>query len=58
MVLEGTRARVRAVLREDYVGSEDVQHDGDGRPVMAVVTERDEGMDRAVFAPAVRVARG
>jgi hypothetical protein len=58
MVLEGTRVRVRAVLREDYVGGEDVQYDGEGRPVAAVVTERDDGMDRAVFAPTVRVARG
>ncbi|MFD8226839.1 hypothetical protein ACFV16_22005 [Streptomyces massasporeus] len=58
MVLEGTRVSVRAVLREDYVGREDVRYDGDGRPVMAVVTERDDGMDRVVFAPAARVTRG
>jgi hypothetical protein len=58
MVLEGTRVSVRAVVREDYVGSEDVRYDGEGRPVMAVVTERDDGMDRAVFAPTARVTRG
>jgi hypothetical protein len=57
MVLEGTRACVRAVAREDYVGSEDVQYDGDGRPVMSVVTERDDGQDCAVFAPAAHVRR-
>jgi hypothetical protein len=58
MVLEGVRARVRAVLREDYVGGEDVQYDGEGRPVMSVVTERDDGQDCTVFAPTVRVTRG
>lgn len=57
MVLEGVRAHVRAVLREDYVGREDVRRDGDGRPVMAVVTERDDGRDCAVFAPTARVRR-
>lgn len=54
MVLEGTRVSVRAVLREDYVGREDVRYDGEGRPVAAVVTEREDGMDRAVFAPTAR----
>lgn len=50
MVPAGTRAYVHAVEREDYVGTEKVQlHEG--RPVMAVVTERDDGEDRAVFAP-------
>lgn len=58
MVREGTRVSVRAVVREDYIGREDVRYDGEGRPVMAVVTERDDGMDRVVFAPAARVTRG
>jgi hypothetical protein len=58
MVLEGVRCRVRAVLRDDYIGNEDVRYDGDGRPVMAVVTTRDDGEDRVVYAPAARVARG
>ncbi|WP_030248089.1 hypothetical protein [Streptomyces sp. NRRL S-455] len=58
MVLEGVRARVRAVLREDYVSGEDVRYDGDGRPVTSVVTERDDGQDCAVFAPTARVTRG
>lgn len=50
MIPAGTRAKVTAVEREDYIGSEQVQlHHG--RPVMAVVTERDNGRDTAVFAP-------
>jgi hypothetical protein len=51
MVPAGTRAKVEAVEREDYIGGEDVQYDGDGRPVMAVVTTRDDGNDVAVYAP-------
>lgn len=51
MVAAGTRCKVEAVEREDYVGRELVTVDGDGRPVMAVVTTRDDGNDVAVFAP-------
>lgn len=51
MVPAGTRAKVEAVEREDYIGGEDVQVDGNGRPIMAVVTTRDEGNDVAVYAP-------
>ena len=51
MVPAGTRAKVEAQVREDYVGSELVQTDGDGRPVMSVVTTRDDGQDCSVFAP-------
>jgi hypothetical protein len=51
MVLAGTRAKVVAVEREDYVGGELVQTDDDGRPVMAIVTTRDEGQDCTVLAP-------
>lgn len=58
MVLDGVRCAVRAVVREDYVGREDVRYDGQGRPVMAVVTERDDGTDRVVYAPSARVKRG
>lgn len=50
MVLKGTRADVRAVEREDYIGNETPQIAPNGRPVMAVVTERDDGQDAAVFA--------
>lgn len=48
----GVRSNVTAVEREDYVGSEIVHTDGDGRPKMAVVTERDDGQDVAVLVPA------
>jgi hypothetical protein len=51
LVQEGVSAKVEAVERQDYVGGEDVQLDGNGRPVMAVVTTRDHGNDVAVYAP-------
>lgn len=51
MVPAGTRCKVEAVERGDWVGKETVQTDGDGRPVMSVVTTRDNGTDVAVFAP-------
>lgn len=51
MVLEGTRCKVIAVEREEYVGREDVQTDADGRPVMAVLTVREDGQDCVVYAP-------
>jgi hypothetical protein len=48
----GVKAKVEAHEREDYVGSEQVQLDPErGRPVMSVVTTRDEGQDVVVFAP-------
>lgn len=51
LVPAGTRCKVEAVEREDYVGGERVQTDGEGRPVMAVITTRDEGQDCTVYAP-------
>jgi hypothetical protein len=52
MVRAGSRAKVYAREREDYIGGDLVQTDEAGRPVMAVVTERDDGSnDVAVFAP-------
>lgn len=57
MVPAGTRAKVEAVERGDYVGREHVQVDGDGRPVMSVVTTRDDGNDVAVFAPLAAAGR-
>lgn len=50
-VPSGTKAKVEAVERGDYVGREQVQTDGEGRPVMSIITTRDEGMDCAVLAP-------
>jgi hypothetical protein len=51
MVPAGTRCKVEAVERGDWIGKEDVTVDGDGRPVMSIVTTRDHGQDTAVFAP-------
>lgn len=56
LVLEGVDVRVRVVEREDYVGNEIVQRDGDGRPVMAVLTERPDGSnDCMVMAPTAQM---
>jgi hypothetical protein len=49
---------VEAVEREDYVGKEVVTTDGEGRPVMAVETTRDDGNDVAVFAPCAQLSGG
>lgn len=57
MVREGVRCRVRPVERGDYVKDELVQRDGEGRPWMAVVTDRDDGMDCAVLAPTARAMK-
>jgi hypothetical protein len=51
LVRRGESVKVEAVEREDYIGRELVQVDGNGRPVMAVVTTRDDGQDCTVFAP-------
>ncbi len=51
MVAAGTAAKVEAVERGDWVGQEVVQADGEGRPVMAIVTTRDDGQDCTVLAP-------
>lgn len=55
MVPAGTRCKVEAVERGDYVGDEAVQLDGNGRPVMSVVTTRDDGQDCAVYAPSAHL---
>lgn len=50
MVPAGTRAKVVAHEREDYISGERVTlHEG--RPIMNVTTTRDDGEDVAVFAP-------
>jgi hypothetical protein len=51
MVPAGTKCKVEAIEREDFVGDETVTTDGEGRPVMSVVTTRDHGQDCVVFAP-------
>ncbi len=57
MLPEGTKAKVVAHEREDYVGNDIVRKDADGRTIMSVVTTRDEGTDTIVFAPTA-TARG
>lgn len=51
MVPAGTKAKVEARDREDYVGNDLVQTDENGRPVMSIVTTRDNGEDVRVLAP-------
>ena len=51
MVPAGTNCKIEAVEREDYVNGEQIQTDGEGRPVMSVVTTRDDGQDCTVYAP-------
>jgi hypothetical protein len=51
----GTRAEHRIIERGDWVGHELVQCDRTGRPVMALVTVRDDGEDCTVFAPTAHV---
>lgn len=56
MVPAGTSCKVEAVERGDYVRGELVQTDGNGRPVMSVVTTRDDGTDVAVYAPTAQLS--
>jgi len=52
MLPVGVRAKVELREREDYVGGEQVFLDPQQkRPVMSVVTTRDDGQDVVVFAP-------
>lgn len=51
MVPAGTRAKVEAREREDYIGRDQVHQDPDGRPIMSIVTTRDDGQDCTVLAP-------
>jgi hypothetical protein len=53
--VDGTACKVFAVEREDYVGAEMVQTDGEGRPVSSIVTVRDDGSDCKILAPGARV---
>jgi hypothetical protein len=55
MVPAGMKTKVEAREREDYVGNEKVQTDLDNRPIMSIVTTRDEGQDCVVLAPVAEV---
>jgi hypothetical protein len=51
MVEAGSKVKITLKEREDYVGDETVTMAG-GRPVMSIVTEREDGSnDVVVFAP-------
>lgn len=50
-VRKGVSAKHEARLREDYENGDLVQRDDAGRPVMSIVTTRDNGQDVRVFAP-------
>lgn len=56
-VQDGTRCKVTAIERGDWVGGELVQTDAEGRPVMSIVTVRDDGQDCAVLAPTAQGSR-
>jgi predicted RNA-binding Zn-ribbon protein involved in translation (DUF1610 family) len=51
------KAKVEVHEREDYVGKEIVTRDSANRPVMSIITTRDNGTDALVFAP-LATARG
>lgn len=55
LVVVGEKVKIEVVEREDYIGSEKVQLDESGRPVMSVVTTRDDGQDCTIFAPVAEV---
>lgn len=50
----GSRAKVTGHEREDYIGGEMVQLDGEGRPVMSVTIEDDNHQDAVVYAATAR----
>lgn len=58
MVPVGTRCKVEAVEREDYIGSDLVTLDGEGRPICTVETTRDDGNDVIAFAGCATVSMG
>lgn len=51
LVRAGTRCKIEAREREDYVGQERPQTNALGRPIMSIVTTRDDGVDCRVLAP-------
>jgi len=53
LVRAGTDCKVTAVERGDYLRDEEQRTGDDGRPYMAVVTERADGSNDAAVFPAV-----
>ena len=58
MVIDGVNCKVEAHERQDYINGEIVQTDKMGRPIMNVITTRDEGQDCVVYAPAATIGVG
>jgi len=55
LVPEGTLCKVEKHERDDYVNGEHLTYDDAGRPIMSVVTTREDGQDAVVFAPTAKV---
>lgn len=55
LVERGVKARLRINRREDYQGTDILTTDGEGRPVMSITTQRDDGEDCHAFAPCIQV---
>lgn len=55
LVEVGVKHKIELVERQDYIRGELVQTDARGRPIMAVVTTRDDGQDCTVLAPCATV---
>jgi hypothetical protein len=59
MVPRGSDCTTVAHEHEDYVGTRDVQYDGDGRPIMTVTVDRADGSnDTVVYAPTAHANGG
>jgi len=51
----GIKCKIESNEREDYINNEIVQTDGEGAPIMSVVTTREDGQDCAVYAPTAQI---
>lgn len=54
LVRAGTKCKVEANVREDYVGKDTVTY-ADGKPITSVEVTREDGNDVAVMAPCINV---
>lgn len=51
MVKQGVKARLKVNFREDFVKKDLVTTDANGRVVMSITTQRDDGEDLLVHSP-------
>ena len=52
MLEQGTAGKIELREREDYIGDDLVQLDPEqGRPVMSMVTTREDGQDARIYVP-------